>query len=377
MSQTSLESETLAFSVPPSWLALEPGDVVEVAGQDGAWQITGSEGLGVRNLQGRRSSSMGGRVVNGTEPMAVNSPTWVSPPEAIILDMAGFDESLRQGPLIGAILSPWVETAFTAAQGGEITTSAPVVVGVLLNDFKAGPIGRYDHSQTIDVKLAGATLSSLTEHDFLGGGNLLAVETSKGWEIFQCQNAELITAHTYRMDTFLRGLYGTDADMDPTVLSGARVVYLKQGFEDLPLGAALRGSEVEISVSSIGRTQRQIFDFSYLGQHLRPLSPVHLKAKKVDGFVNILWTRRTRIGGDDWASLEVPIGEESERYEVDFLSGEVVLATKSTNTPFLSMALSELENLFGTPLGEVKISVSQISQSYGRGAATALVFTLD
>ncbi len=37
-----------------------------------------------------------------------------------------------------------------------------------------------------------------------------------------------------------------------------------------------------------------------------------------DGGVTIRWIRRTRADGDSWTG-EVPLGEDSERYEVDIL----------------------------------------------------------
>src|SRR6185312_12919935 len=42
---------------------------------------------------------------------------------------------------------------------------------------------------------------------------------------------------------------------------------------------------------------------AFLGLGLRPLSPVHLHGKRnpANGDWTLLWTRRTRIGGDSWA----------------------------------------------------------------------------
>jgi hypothetical protein len=38
------------------------------------------------------------------------------------------------------------------------------------------------------------------------------------------------------------------------------------------------------------------------------------------------WIRRTRIDGDSWDLLEVPLGEEGERYEVAILDGDEAAA---------------------------------------------------
>ena len=377
LEQSHIENTGLSFSIPPNLLALEPGDIVALAGQDGNWQITDLEGLGLRRVQAKRSTGSVPHIVSGAEPAVQGAPNWVSPPEGIVLDIAGFDDNItRTGPLVGAILSPWVRTVFTSPNGEETETSSPVVVGVLLSDFKFGPVGRYDKGPSIDIKIRGVTLSSLTDEDFLAGGNLLAVETSLGWEVFQCQNAELISPHTYRIDTFLRGLYGTGADMDDVVLSGARVIYLRQGFQYAALNAALRGSHIELEMASDGRASTESIGFDYIARHLRPLSPVHIKAKQIGGDLHISWIRRTRVGGDDWASLDVPLGEENESYEVDFLDGSTVLVTKNSTTPNLQIPTAELETLYGTPLGEINISIAQLSQTFGCGAARDFSFTL-
>ena len=44
------------------------------------------------------------------------------------------------------------------------------------------------------------------------------------------------------------------------------------------------------------------------------------------------WIRRTRIDGDSWVG-EVPLGEDSEQYAVDILSGSTVVRTLNATTP--------------------------------------------
>jgi hypothetical protein len=43
--------------------------------------------------------------------------------------------------------------------------------------------------------------------------------------------------------------------------------------------------------------------------------------------------RRTRMGGDSWDAVEVPLAEEAERYEVDILDGTTVKRTLATISP--------------------------------------------
>ena len=78
----------------------------------------------------------------------------------------------------------------------------------------------------------------------------------------------------------------------------------------------------------IGPANRDIGDASYVaaehtfeGLGLKPLSPVHVRGVRAGGDVAISWIRRTRLGGDSWEAPEVPLGEDTESYEVDILDG--------------------------------------------------------
>jgi hypothetical protein len=51
------------------------------------------------------------------------------------------------------------------------------------------------------------------------------------------------------------------------------------------------------------------------------------------GDLAISWIRRTRLGGDSWDAAEVPLGEETERYEVDILDGPTVKRTLTATSP--------------------------------------------
>jgi len=327
----------------------------------GVWQITVLDGLGARTVQARRAGIDAPFIQSGTEPGVTIPPGWISASDGFALDIADFTGGgTRQGPLVGAILSPWVETSVDGPNNSETLLDAPVAIGVLLHNFLPGPIGRFDHGVSIDVFLPAA-LSSLTEEDLLAGGNLLALETPQGWEIFQCQSAELIGQDTYRISRFLRGLYGTDNVLGTTVIAGARLIYLGTGWQDLPLGADLRGQDIALGFTTNGRPDSEEISLSYAANHLRPLAPVHIKTKIIGTNLHITWIRRTRQGGDDWASLDVPLGEETERYEVDFLDGTTLFMTKETNVPSLQVPTSDL------PTNPVDVAIYQISQNYGRG----------
>ena len=77
-----------------------------------------------------------------------------------------------------------------------------------------------------------------------------------------------------------------------------------------------------------------------------------------NGQITLSWIRRTRIGGDSWAGLDVPLGEEIERYRVQLWKEGVVIAEYETSEPKLT--LSTLQNADN-------ISIAQGSRAHGWG----------
>ena len=49
---------------------------------------------------------------------------------------------------------------------------------------------------------------------------------------------------------------------------------------------------------------------AFTGVGLLPLSPVHVRGTRTGGDLAITWMRRTRIGGDSWDAVDVPLGED-------------------------------------------------------------------
>jgi hypothetical protein len=84
----------------------------------------------------------------------------------------------------------------------------------------------------------------------------------------------------------------------------------------------------------------------------------------------LTWIRRTRIGGDSWDQTEVPLGEDSEAYEIDVLKGETVVRTLSAPSPQVLYSAAQQQADFGAPLQQFDIVVYQLSAAFGRGVGT-------
>lgn len=108
---------------------------------------------------------------------------------------------------------------------------------------------------------------------------------------------------------------------------------------------------------------------AYHGVGLRPLSPVHVRARRSEGGdLHLTWIRRTRKGGDSWEASEVPLAEDEERYEVEILNGETVKRTIFTTAPSATYSAAEQADDFGGLPETVALRIFQISSVWGRGA---------
>ncbi len=87
------------------------------------------------------------------------------------------------------------------------------------------------------------------------------------------------------------------------------------------------------------------------------------------GGLQISWIRRTRLGGDSWEQPDVPLGEDTERYEVDILDGGDVVRTLTATTPSVIYTTAQQTTDFGSPQTSYAVRVYQLGASYGRGQA--------
>ncbi len=337
--------ERAAFSLPPSRLALEPGDIVSFAadGRSRLLRITEIGEHGARDVEAR---GIDPDVYTGSPPAprprahrpaasssasrSCCSSTCRCSPAASRRTPATSPPSRAPGP------APSPSTARRKSSNFllKAVAVAPAVTGVTLDALPAGPISRLDRASRFRVRLDGGALGSATELALLAGANIAAIENADGeWEVLQFQSAVLTAPSTYELSLLLRGQAGTEGAMRTPVAAGARFVLLDGALARVDMGP----DEVGLAYTwRCGPANRNIGDASYLetthafrGLGLRPLSPMHVRGSRSGGDLALSWVRRTRIGGDSWDSVEVPLAEETERYEVDILDGPDVVRTIS------------------------------------------------
>jgi hypothetical protein len=381
--------ERAHLSLPPSALALEPGDVVGLthAGRMRLLRLTEVGDHGAREVDAL-----------GVDPDIYRAGAAVARPARPVADPVGgpvlglfLDLPLLTGAeapeagYVAAVRSPWpsggaafyrspADAGFTLAA----TAGQRAVIGVTLDVLPPGPEGRLDHASRLGVKLYAGTLISTTRPNLFAGANAAAIQgIDGGWEVIQFETATLVAPSTYALSTLLRGQAGTECAMREPIPAGAPFVLLDGALTPIPLtrddiGLPLNWRYGPASLD-LGDAAYRTSIHAFRGLGLRPLSPVHIKGQRSGGDLALSWVRRTRIGGDSWSTVEVPLAEDAERYEIDILSDGTPVRTLVADAPGATYTAAQQLADFGAPQTSVHVRISQVSAAYGRGSAREAV----
>ena len=373
-----------SFTLPPSRLAIEPGDTLTIATPDRSRivRVTEVAEHGAREIE---ALSLDASVYQRTpaperESRAVVLPA-AGPPLVELLDLPLLigDEPPEAGYAVAAQY-PW-PGSIALYRSPESTgfvlkalIDAPSTIGAILDALPAGPTSRIDYATAVYVEIDRGELASVTRLKLLSGANAAVVRNADGeWEVLQFEVATLVAPRVYKLSRLLRGQAGTERAMRPAVAAGARFVLLGAGLQRIGLTA----DEISLPYSwRYGAASRDIGSGAYAqtqhaftGLGLRPLSPVHVRGRRSSGDLTISWVRRTRIGGDSWDTTDVPLAEDTERYEVDIVAGALIKRTLTAATPTAVYTSAQQTADFGALQASVAVRVYQLSATRGRGAA--------
>ncbi len=241
--------------------------------------------------------------------------------------------------------------------------------------FRASP-GLWDRGDALRVKISSGELSSASALSVLNGANVMAIGDGSAdrWEVFQFADAALVAPNTYELRNRLRGQLGTDATMPDNWPVGSLVVLLNGAPQQIDLAPNARGlaRNYRIGASARGLDDPNVIHRveSFAGNGLRPYAPVHLKTTlQENGDIAVSWIRRTRIEGDRWDEIEVPLAEEAEKYILRIAKGDTILReVVLTASQWVYAAADRATDLAATPSGGgVAVAVAQISARFGPG----------
>ena len=394
-----IERSTYEAELPADWLRLDPTDVVDVVFASGSTfrtRITrldvGAEfSLAVKGVSEAAATYVSNVAADGGSGKPVQIVNGQAATRLILPDLPllrDTDDTGGSGSRIYYLMGGFGGTGWPGAslyRSADGTAWAQVrrslseaawgatanALGTPTSPFATDEM----NSLTVFMTTGGERLESVTQDSMLSGANAALVLKANGEpEIIQFRDVTLNPDGSYTLSGLLRGRRGTDVFVD--------------GHEAGELFVLLDPDDVETMVTSLGdldlpRSWRAVgfgttFEdaetlvASHTGRDLKPYAPWNVQAALTGSPANISlsWVRRTRIGGElrDGTGL-VPLGETSEAYEIDILSGPggAVKRTLTATSPNVVYANADILADFGVVPSSLTVTVFQISAVAGRG----------
>jgi hypothetical protein len=388
LAEARLARDSLRLALPPSQLHLGAGDVLQLAGDAGAaqYRIDRVEIGPARLIEAVRVDPAHYQPALLAEEEARATPAFVAPLPvfALFLDlplMTG--DEVPHAPHLAVTADPWPGPvalyAAPAATGFTLNRVIPrrAIIGVTQTALATGQPGLLDRRARVTVRLTAGQLSSIDLPTLLAGGNLAALGdgTPDRWEVLQFASATLIAPQTYDLSLLLRGQLGTDTRMPGVWPAGSYLVLLDGTPAQIDLPAAARGLTRHYRIGPAARSLddpaftalEQAFD----GIGLRPLAPVHLRARRDgQGGLQITWIRRSRIDADSWDGPDIPLGEETESYVLRILQGQTLRREVTLTSPAWTYTAAMQQEDALQP--DWRIEVAQLSARTGPGLRALL-----
>ncbi len=388
LTESHIARDTVSFSLPRSRQRIGLGDVVEVPGaaRDHLYRIDRIEEGYARSVEAVRIERdlYVPRVRRATQlPVPPNTSQAQIYAEFMDLPLMRGTE-VPHSPHIAASARPWPGQVAIFTSGEDFgyalnaEISRPSVVGTLIQPLERAEGGRWA-GQELLLEISGGALESRSASDVLNGANVgvLRYGSEGNWEVFQFRSAELVAERQYRLTGLLRGQAGTEPVIPAEWPIGTDFVLMDGSAvqPDLPLSARglprhYRVGPERLSYDSLAYVHHvEAFE----GVGLRPYAPVHLRAERGDdGGIRISWVRRTRVDGDAWRNVDVPLAEAAELYDLRILNGGALLRSFAPLGPAILYTAAQ-QAADGAP-PTIGIEVAQVSDRFGPGFYTRIEF---
>jgi hypothetical protein len=367
--------ETVEMLLPPSMLALEPGDAIRVA--DGAPHVVSE----IRDGFARRATA---RAIAPVEVAAITSdrpqtlvatPAPLALPVVVAAQLPPLPADPRRSRLVlGATARPWpgevtITDEVTGARLAALTGRAGI--GELAEALTPMPFGAWDDTSVLRVTLYAGHLASASEAAVRAGSNRIAVQNDAGaWEIIGFAEAELVAPGTYALTHLLRGLDGSDFAIGAST-AGNRVLVLDSRVANVPVETLWLGQTLDLRAFA-GRADLtgQALAVAIGTEPLLPLAPVELTAvRDGSGDIAFAWRRRSYTDPNGWGTVVPALDFAPEAYRVTVFDGATAVRTLATATQAVAYAAAEQIADFGASPASFTFTVAQISAEYGAGHA--------
>lgn len=388
-----LERERFEFAVRPRWRVLEPTDVVALP--DGRRvRLTTVEYSSNGPVKCQAVSDDDGALTsfavgNGTEIGTGVEIRTSGPTTGLVLDLPLLvDSHDDEGVYVAATgeKSTWSGAVIFysrdngATWQGAAPTASAARVGAVVGGAMIGRAGSvWDHASEITVRLVqpGLTISAPASlESFYNGANAFAIGSDgENWEIVQAYTVTANADGTYTLKNFLRGRKGTE-HLAQAWRTGARIVFLEEG----PIKrvrfpfAAIGTDSLWKAVGSGGNlADAAEDDETFNAVSATPYAPVAIGgAKQASNDWQLFWTRRARKDHEWRNSVDVPLDEPTEAYELEIYDyGFSALKRTVTGlaTPAYTYTSAMQTTDFGGSATQIGVRIYQMSSRIGRGIA--------
>ncbi len=256
-----------------------------------------------------------------------------------------------------------------------------IPIGDCTTILPSGKASVWDESSTVTVTLTGdSALSSKTKTEIeQEGGNLAWIGSADGQDgewIHFATATQGSPSNVYTLSTLLRGRYGTEFANASHGASERFVLADTDAPNRLDFGPGDWNTLYTYKAVSDGLSESDVSattEFTNTGEGKRPLSSVHLTGTRNSSNNDILieWVPRTRLQTPGLGGGPVPIGEESEQYELEVLSTsspQTVLRTVTgLTTPEYNYTAADQTTDGLTPGAFHTVRVYKLSAVRGRG----------
>jgi hypothetical protein len=381
-----LERTSFQFSLPQTYRALEATDVVTLPMPDATYSLYL---VSVNYTQDNRVECTA--VLDDSAIYTTNATGSAGTASSTTIPYDG--PSVMHLLDIPAITDTYNDVGFPAALAGYSTTwpggviaesnnggqsyqpiqgyPGAVVSGIVPDALPTADPYVTDTTNTLTVQLysPSMSISSITKAEMMTGKNWAAYGVAGRWEIIRFADVTVNADDTISLTTMIRGCKGTEQYMSEhddedifVFLSDDDMAFIERASTQIGVSLLYKGVTSGADIDNVSATT-----FSYTGVNLKPWSAVYPEVTD-SGDIVITWKRRSRLESSYWTTgVQIPLGEDTESYEIDILAGSTVLRTLTSTSQ--TVTYTSAQQTTDSNAADSAI-IYQISATVGRGYGT-------
>ena len=321
---------------------LIPGSVIRPAAGPGAgreWRLMTVEHAGEQLIVEAAGLSRTRRTPmrpadSGRASTGIDLP--VPPTRAVLVELPAIDGMLPTAPRLvvaGCGDGPgWRGAAVAVRRGDSLFEMGSLprgaVVGTAMSALAANRGLLFDRASDVEVQLADGA-SGLADADAAAldaGANLALL----GREVLQFGDAVPLGGGRWRLSSLRRAVRGDFATAFEHTAGEPFLLLDPAALLALPPGDG-PGATVTVEIVGLGDAAPLVLSRRVAGDAIRPLAPVHCRIDTDNGVRTLSWIRRSRLASGWLDGADLPLGEERERYRIEWASSGVTGGSAETD----------------------------------------------